>query len=205
MPCTDSISGPNLHFQYAGRFTARILYVISSGFPLLTAFFDRIETQDALFNQPKAIQRYVELGPAKVLSTMAEKTAKRKFWRQDASRAIDRRYLSYNDDTKAIYYEYDDNTQIAEEESRFDLPIPQPPQVEERRPTAPLVTPTTKNSPTGSAAPVIDVPLSALDIILTLTAQKLKRAFDEVPLQKSLRELSGGKDSWIRISTVQQC
>lgn len=41
-------------------------------------------------------------------------------------------------------------------------------------------------------AMITDIPLSATDIIIALTAQKIRKAFDQVAMQTSIRDLSGG-------------
>jgi len=43
-----------------------------------------------------------------------------------------------------------------------------------------------------SVAGVADASLSATHVVLAITAQKLKRAFDQVPTLKTIRDLSGG-------------
>jgi fatty acid synthase subunit alpha len=48
-------------------------------------------------------------------------------------------------------------------------------------------------APSPVAVAVEDSPLSAGDIVVALTAQKLKKPFDHVPIEKSIRELSGGE------------
>jgi fatty acid synthase subunit beta len=38
-----------------------------------------------------------------------------------------------------------------------------------------------------------DVPIKAIDIILVIVAQKLKKRVDEIPLSKSIKDFVGGK------------
>lgn len=47
-------------------------------------------------------------------------------------------------------------------------------------------------SAVAGSVPVADASLSAGQVVLAITAQKLKRAFDQVSTQKTIRELSGG-------------
>ena len=132
---------------------------------------------------------------------MAGKTRDQNFLSQDKSLLIDRQILSYSDDTKAIYYEYEENDGMAgmaaptspsaHSDSQSTVKIPAAPV-----PTLSATVPRSANVATGatnvSANPVEDVPLSATDVVLALVAQKLKRPLDEVSVHKSLRELSGG-------------
>ena len=40
-----------------------------------------------------------------------------------------------------------------------------------------------------------DVPIKAIDILLVIVAQKLKKKVDEIPLSKSIKDLVGGKST----------
>jgi fatty acid synthase subunit alpha len=42
---------------------------------------------------------------------------------------------------------------------------------------------------------VEDVPVTAVDILRTLVAQKLKKGLADVPLTKAIKDLVGGKDT----------
>ena len=136
------------------------------------------------------MERYVEVGPAKVLSTMGKKTVARNHQLQDQLRLIRRQFLSHSDDYGQICYEYEESQPVASTETQ-DAPVtPAPVAVAAASPVAPAATPA---APVVAAAAIDDVPLSALDIVLALSAQKLKQPFDQVPLQKCIRDLSGGK------------
>ena len=125
---------------------------------------------------------------------MAKKTAGRRLALRDTSRAIERQFLSYADDAKDIYYEYDEPAQDAapaEDEKAAQAPaaaIPKP----KPEPTAAPPVPPSQPKPVGAATQ--DVPLSATDIVLAIVASKLKQPFDQVSLQKSIRDLSGGEE-----------
>lgn len=141
----------------------------------------------------------MEIGPTNVLANMAKKTAARQHFKHDNLNLISREFLSFVDDAKKISYQYDDEDDAGEAQSR-----PQGHETTQR--------PSDKNdsnhlpAPISAAAPiqeplnitvapvaaVKDTPLSATDIVLALTSQKLKKAFDNMPLEKSIRELSGG-------------
>ena len=154
----------------------------------------RIETQNLFFEDPNTVRRYIEVGPSQVLANMARKTVRGKFSSQDKSRLTGRQILSYDDDSKTIYYEYEENHGTT-------APLTMPTQ-SNNQPTmnvhvpGPITSATPLTVATGKlGTPVTlleDMPLSATDVVLAITAKKLKRPFDEVSLQKSLRDLSGG-------------
>ncbi|KAK8039548.1 hypothetical protein PG993_007959 [Apiospora rasikravindrae] len=155
-----------------------------------------IDTQKALLTSDRNVRRLIEIGPANVMANMAKKSAKALVSDQDMARSVEREYLNINnpDDARKIYYEYDENTAAAEPVSA----IPSPPAVQ-----APAVAPVkVANAPPVAIVPVptapgtiIDKDLSTTDIILTLVAQKLRRAFDEVPVGDTIQGLSGGKST----------
>lgn len=142
------------------------------------------------------MERYVEVGPAKVLSTMGKKTVARNHQLQDQLRLIRRQFLSHSDDYGQICYEYEESQPVVTTETQAAPATPAPVAVAPEAPVAPAAAPA---APIVAAAAVDDVPLSALDIVLALTAQKLKQPFDQVPLQKCIRDLSGGKTGSYKI------
>lgn len=163
---------------------------------------DRAETLHELFARSnQTVKRYVEIGPRTVLVPMAQKTAKRKFSLQSTSCSIQRQFLSYTDDTKELYYEYD-----TDEKPVASKPLA-PLMASDQPPTAPAAgainvvpsgtspapaTVAAEVKPFVAAAKVTDIPLSATDIVIALTAQKLRKEFDQVTVQRSIRDLSGG-------------
>ncbi|PYH93832.1 hypothetical protein BO71DRAFT_477614 [Aspergillus ellipticus CBS 707.79] len=153
-----------------------------------------IDTQQVLLQHDPAIQRIVEIGPSRVLANMAQKTAKAgPTARHDQANAINRQFLSTASNLREIHYEYDEP-----EEAPAAEPTSTPTAVPTAAPmTAPPVAapaaPTL--APAAAAAAVPDTPLTAGDLVLSLTAQKLKKPFDQVPLDKSIRDLSGGKST----------
>ncbi|GLA79249.1 hypothetical protein AtubIFM56815_000036 [Aspergillus tubingensis] len=151
-----------------------------------------IDTQKEFFSRDEAVERYVEVGPAKVLSTMGKKTVARNHQLQDQLRLIRRQFLSHSDDYGQICYEYEESQPVASTETQDPPVTPAPVAVAAASPVAPAATPA---APVVAAAAIDDVPLSALDIVLALSAQKLKQPFDQVPLQKCIRDLSGGKST----------
>ncbi len=150
-----------------------------------------IETQNHLFAHSN-IQRFIEIGPAKVLATMAKKTSQRDFALRDMALSIERRFLAHAADRKDIYYEYDDVQEVedvAPEAEQDTQPIATPVV------SAPVVHAVSAATSSPQASVIADVPLSATDVILTIIAHKLRKPFDQILVQKSIRDLSAGKHS----------
>ena len=171
----------------------------------------RIETQDLILGRYPNVQRYIEIGPSKVLSTMAERTLNRKFLAQDRFRVLNRQLLSNSTDTKAICYEYGDtNDAMGQKCEPVLMPLTNQTQLrksDESEPARLTVSPPVQpandqlgalpanKSPSVTSGSIKDVPLSAKDIALALIAQKFKQPMDELRVEKTIRDLSGGKSS----------
>jgi hypothetical protein len=137
----------------------------------------------------------VELGPSKVLTGMAKRTVATKFASQDKSLLIDRQFLSTSHDSKEIQYGYEQpsselgaTSQIEEYQDQAaasSLPIQSPP---------PGLEVSAISFPEKAAtAGIADVPISALQIIQALVAQKIRKTCEQVPSSKSIKELTGGE------------
>ena len=158
----------------------------------------RIETQDVFFKHPETVRRYIEIGPSKVLATMAGKTIAQKYSVEDKARLVHRQILSHSHDTKAIYYEYEENDEVeappsASVNSGTPSTVKTPATLASKQ--SATILPDADKALHGkyeSAQSIEDAPLSASDVVLALTGQKLKRPTDEVSMHKSLRDLSGG-------------
>jgi len=87
-----------------------------------------------------------------------------------------RAILCHSKNVKEIYYQYEDEAEAPPAESASDA-----------APSAPAA------APTGPVASVEDVPVKAIDILLVIVAQKLKKRIDEIPLSKTIKDLVGGK------------
>ncbi|KAI0384967.1 putative fatty acid synthase alpha subunit FasA [Hypomontagnella monticulosa] len=159
-----------------------------------------IDTQRELLTSECNVQRIIEIGPAKVLASMAKKSAKRLVGEQDLARSIEREFLNITDpdDARKIYYEYDENSSAAEAASAKDGPTPPPVAPVKIVATpiqAPVAAPVAVVSAPIAAASTVDKDFTPTDVILSLVAQKLRRAFDEVSLSESIQNLSGGKST----------
>lgn len=146
-----------------------------------------IETQD-VFLAEKTAERIVEIGPADTLGVMAKRTLASKYEAYDAAKSVQRQILCYNKDAKEIYYDVDP----VEEEPE---PAAAPAESSSSAPAAaPAAAAAAAPAPSaGPAAAVEDAPVSALEIVRSLIAQKLKKPFAEIPLSKAIKDLVGGK------------
>ena len=153
-----------------------------------------IETQDVILAE-NSTERIVEIGPAETLGGMAKRTLASKYEQYDAARSIQRSILTYNKDTKDIYYDVEPE---AEEEapapasSGGDAPS-QPQSSAPSQPAAAAPAPPSGGGGGGPAAPVEDAPVKAADVLRALIAQKLKKPLMDIPLGKAIKDLVGGK------------
>lgn len=160
---------------------------------------NRIETQKAFLHETPIIERYVEVGPSRVLANMAKKQAAKE--PHADSHTITRQYLSSSENQKEIFYQYEADepenaTNVATSTTKTAPPVESP---------APKTV--TQTSPPAEAAPVSivaaatvdDIPMTATDIVIAVVAQKLRKQFDQIPVTKSIQELSGGRSDNVSI------
>ena len=157
-----------------------------------THIMHRIETQKAFLHETPIIERYVEVGPSRVLANMAKKQAAME--QHAESHTIIRQFLSSSDSRKEIFYEYDGGETDSVTSTAPSIAKADPPA---ERPAPSMVAETSQRVETGSSstmatATVDDTPMTATDIIIAVVAQKLRKQFDEIPITKSIQELSGG-------------
>lgn len=165
-----------------------------------------IETQDVILAE-KRTERIVEIGPADTLGGMARRTLASKYEAYDAATSVQRQILCYNKDANEIYYD----VEPIEEE-------PETTESAESSTSAPSATPAAAAAPAaaapasaGPAAMVEDAPVTALDVVRTLVAQKLKKSLSEIPINKAIKDLVGGKfrciarsQDWPTLTCVSQ-
>lgn len=144
---------------------------------------------------------------------MAKKTAARRASSQivSASKLSTLKFLCTSDNTAEIYYEYpqESGAPVEEEGSKSDAAAPAlAVSGSSRTATTAKATVTTPSSSSPETAPPAastpsqgtpaggsttpDIPLSAKHVVLAMIAQKFRRAFDNIPTQKTVQELSGG-------------
>jgi fatty acid synthase subunit alpha len=147
-----------------------------------------IETQDVILAEQRT-ERIVEIGPADTLGGMARRTLASKYEAYDAATSVQRQILCYNKDAKEIYYDVDP----VEDEPE---PTAEAPAAAAGASAPAAAAPAAAAAPPPSAGPaaaVEDVPVTAVDILRSLVAQKLKKGLADVPLTKAIKDLVGGK------------
>ncbi|KAJ1560650.1 3-oxoacyl-[acyl-carrier-protein] synthase, partial [Cladochytrium tenue] len=149
-----------------------------------------IETQDLLF-QDMDVERLVEVGPSPVLSGMALRTLKIKYEVHDDAVTRRRTQLCTSKDQKEIYYEFED---AAAPEAEAEAPVPAAASAPAPASASPAAT-AAAPAPVAAAGPVADEPPTALEVLLVLIAQKLKKPLSDVPTSKSIKDLVGGKST----------
>ncbi|TQB74965.1 3-oxoacyl-[acyl-carrier-protein] synthase [Monascus purpureus] len=150
-----------------------------------------IETQDVILAE-KRTERIVEIGPADTLGNMARRTLASKYDAYDAATSVQRQILCYNKDAKEIYYDVDPVEEDPETPSQPTASTSAPQESSPAVPAAPVAAPPPG---AGPAAPVEDAPVTAVDILRALVAQKLKKSLADIPLSKAIKDLVGGKST----------
>lgn len=147
-----------------------------------------IETQDVVLAD-KRTERIVEIGPADTLGGMARRTLASKYEAYDAATSVQRQILCYNKDAKEIYYDVDP----VEEEPEAPAPAASPSAPAAPAASTPAAAPAAPPPPSaGPAAAVEDAPVTAVDVLRSLVAQKLKKGLTDIPLSKAIKDLVGG-------------
>ena len=155
-----------------------------------------IETQDVILGE-KTTERIVEVGPADTLGVMAKRTLAAKYEAYDAARSVQRQVLCYKKDGPDIYYDVEpieDEPVAAAPASSSAAPSASAPAA-----AAPVAAAAAPPPGAGPAAAVADAPVSAVDILRTLVAQKLKKPLTDIPLSKAIKDLVGGKLATIEL------
>ena len=156
-----------------------------------------IETQDVILTE-KTTERIVEIGPADTLGGMAKRTLASKYEAYDAALSLQRQILCYNKDAKEIYYDVEP---VGDEPA--EAPASNGASATSSSPTPAAATVPAAAAPpppsTGPAAAVADAPVSAVDIVRALIAQKLKKQLTDIPLSKAIKDLVGGETLRLRI------
>jgi fatty acid synthase subunit alpha len=129
---------------------------------------------------------------------MIEKSASKCYAPHTRSRWSHFKFLSSAENKNDLYYEYQERvedtitTNSANETNDKDA-VNVTLKVEVKTsPTKVVEAHLGEISSVAGAIAVADASLTAGHVVLAITAQKLKRAFDQVSSQKTIRELSGG-------------
>ncbi|PWY77009.1 hypothetical protein BO70DRAFT_430530 [Aspergillus heteromorphus CBS 117.55] len=152
-----------------------------------------IETQHHLLQKASQVHRFIEIGPRTTLARMARRSAAVHHSHRVPSQWSHLQFLSYQDDQAKVLYEYSDSATAVSVSK---------PLVSAAGLVSTGIAPESRALSSASAppcesshAPSASVSLSARHVVLALTAQKLRRPFDQVPMDKTIRDLSGGKST----------
>ena len=89
-----------------------------------------------------------------------------------------------------IYYQYEDETEAPVSDETVDVLIAA------TTPAAAITTTTAVSSPSsGPVTCVKDISIKAINVLLAIVAQKLKKRVDKILLSKSIKDLVGGKST----------
>ncbi|PVU85583.1 hypothetical protein BB559_006933 [Furculomyces boomerangus] len=177
-----------------------------------------IKTQDVLFKDFK-FERFVEIGPSKILCGMAERTLKLKYLDYDNANLINRQFLCYSSDQNEIYY----NNEIVNQTSAKPTPSPEntasiakpikekkskkqdsfpktPEKVLTNEPIShtPAVANVSSSPSNLGGGPVMDIEDVSIDtsvVITCIIAQKMKKRFNEISSSKSIKDIVNGKSA----------
>ncbi|KAJ2738069.1 fatty acid synthase alpha subunit Lsd1, partial [Coemansia sp. BCRC 34301] len=151
-----------------------------------------IDTQDVLFGK-LGVRRLVEIGTSPVLSGMATKTLKSA---PRSSKRVD--VMHVERDRDSVYYtqqrqETAEPTRIAlpVQTEQIAMPVVEPVALA----VAPTVAPSVMSPNSSGAAPLVDAPLQALDVVHAVVAHKTKRSLADVSVLKSIKTLVSGKST----------
>ena len=148
-----------------------------------------IQTQDIFFSQYN-FERFVEIGPGPTLTGMATRTLKAKYEAGDNSVSRTRAVFCHAKNAKEIYYQFEDEPEAAAEASS---PAESAAPAATTIAAAPVAVAASAGS--GPVAQIPDEPIKALDILLVIIAQKLKKKVEEIPVSKAIKDLVGGKST----------
>ncbi|KAI8318331.1 hypothetical protein GQ54DRAFT_341909 [Martensiomyces pterosporus] len=138
-------------------------------------------------------EQLIEVGPSATLCGMAEKT--RRLLESPTTHAAS--ILHVVRDRADVYYEYESVPSVDSEQEQE----PEPAGGSQIAPALPAPQQSSPPPPSAAApsntpgAAIADTPLETVDVIQTIVAHKLKRALGVVPVDRSIKELTGGKST----------
>lgn len=155
-----------------------------------------IETQNIIFGSYKC-ERFIELGPSPTLAGMGNRTLKLRFEGEDSSTGLQREIYCVAKNQKEIYYNLDDAEPAGEDSAAAAAPAAAPAASAQAAPASAAAPAPAAPAPSGGApaAQLPDEPLKAVDTLRAIIAQKLKKPISEVPLNKAIKDLVGGKST----------
>ncbi|KAE8153339.1 hypothetical protein BDV25DRAFT_168999 [Aspergillus avenaceus] len=154
-----------------------------------------IETQNELLIGSLAIRRFIEIGPRATLANMVRRSAGRQHGKYAPSQLSRVQFLSYQEDINAILYQCPVIESVPKPTSEAD-PSNSPSSAMSASGAIPnSQKPEIRNTGCPGASSSVEGFLTASHIVLTITAQKLRRPFDRISVSRTIRELCGGKST----------
>ncbi|KAF5864592.1 hypothetical protein ETB97_007150 [Aspergillus alliaceus] len=159
-----------------------------------------VATQDGLLKEQN-VERFIEIGPADILTGMLRKTVGQQYKSQDAARHMSRKLLSYAQNAEEIQYTLGSSSTTSTREAV------KPPLLRSKEPAAPrtavettpaapaLSRASTTVPPAAKFAKIADAPVAAKDIVIAIIAQKLRKSHAEVALDKTIKALVSGRST----------
>lgn len=130
---------------------------------------------------------------------MAKKTQEAKYTDIDISRGVQRHYLSSSQDSKDIYYQYQPEN-FCEDAPQTDVSEKSQTCVESgavgfatKSTQAITEIPIPTSQLKETVEPMPDAPISSTDIVRCIIGRRLKKHLEDVPIDKSIKELVSGK------------
>lgn len=145
-----------------------------------------IETQELMFGQ-LGVNRFIEVGPAPTLTGMAERTLNMSSGLVDSASCSQIRIYSHSKDRDELYFNFEDAPA-----SEVVAPVT-------TEATAAQQTQTVQTQVTvqvqQNSRPIDELPMKGAELVHILVAQKTRRPGSEIALNKSVKELAGGKST----------
>ncbi|KAH8585661.1 putative 3-oxoacyl-synthase [Bisporella sp. PMI_857] len=151
-----------------------------------------IDTQEVLLEQQQT-ERLIEIGPSDTLTVMAKRTIKSQYQERDSTLSIKRQLLSGDSDLAEIYYEVDSQPEIVAPKEKAHIAPPPP-----YTPAAPESSQAAEPYPAPAASSSQkkpDIPITALEIIVGIVAQKLKKSTTELSTSSTIKSLVNGRST----------
>lgn len=141
-----------------------------------------------LLEQQKT-ERLIEIGPSDTLTVMAKRTIKSQYEAKDTALSTKRQLLSGDADLSEIYYEVAPLLEaIPSTSSQSAPPPPYTPAESERMEIArPVAAPISSSSSKKE-----DLTITALEIIVGIVAQKLKKSSEDISTSSTIKSLVSG-------------
>ncbi|KAJ6023758.1 Acyl transferase/acyl hydrolase/lysophospholipase [Penicillium herquei] len=162
-----------------------------------------IATQE-LFLKDYNVARFIEVGPADVLTGMLKKTVARHFNSQDAARHMKRRFLSYAQNAQEIKYLLETtptgaggkkSAQASTGASATKAIAAAQAAVSVQTASSEIQVAAAASAQVANVAPIPDTPVEAKEILVAIIASKLRKNYGELGTDQSVKALASGRST----------